>query len=781
MLRCVVVQYHDFPCVEWTLHFQNAGQADTPILEDIQALDITLKRQGDDEFLLHHCAGASSIKSDYAPLETPLAPQASMRFAPTGGRPANGTWPYFNLQWGRQGLIAAVGWPGQWAAEFVRDQTDGIRIRAGQELTHFKLLPGEEVRTPLVVLHFWKGRDWIDSQNLWRRWMMAHSMPKPGGKLPPPIALGSSYRVYAEMTKANEQNQMMFLDRYLEEHLKIDYWWMDAGWYPCGGNWGLTGTWEVDAARFPKGLRSISDHAHANDMKTLLWFEPERVHPGTWLHANRSEWLLPSNKVGGLRQRRSTDPGGGDLNVIFNPTGRTLSMAAIRWEPGRLSFHPGPKGEYSVVRWTAPGDGEHAVQADFLAIDPAATTDVQVLHNGRSLFKGLINIDGQGSRAAFQEKVAVAKGDTLDFVVGFGNGQHACDSTGLEVTLRDDAGQAHDAAQEFKIEQNPNGVWSYGHLQPGPAPDSSTFRLYDVQGSVGSLGQRLLDLGNPDARQWLTDHVDALLCREGIDLYRQDFNFDPLGYWRGNDAEDRQGITEIKHVTGYLAYWDELLRRHPDMLIDSCASGGRRNELETMRRAVPLWRSDFAYDPAGMQCLTYGISLWLPYHGTGNVACGNVGYYAPDSDGTPTPVEPYAFWSTCCPANNFVFDMRARDMDYEALRRLFAQRRQIAPNYFSDYYPLTPYSQQEDVWMAWQFNRPAEGKGMVQAFRRAAAEQPAALLKLRGLDADAEYQLTQLERDNTCQTSGRDLMDKGLNVSIPTKPGAAVIVYELVP
>ena len=52
-------------------------------------------------------------------------------------------------------------------------------------------------------------------------------------------------------------------------------------------------------------------------------------------------------------------------------------------------------------------------------------------------------------------------------------------------------------------------------------------------------------------------------------------------------------------------------------------------------------RANPTKDPAGMQCLTYGISFWLPYHGTGNVACGNVGYYAPDSDVTATPVEPW--------------------------------------------------------------------------------------------------------------------------------------------
>ena len=89
--------------------------------------------------------------------------------------------------------------------------------------------------------------------------------------------------------------------------------------------------------------------------------------------------------------------------------------------------------------------------------------------------------------------------------------------------------------------------------------------------------------------------------------------------------DDRQGITEIRHVEGYLAYWDELRRRHPGLLIDSCASGGRRNDLETLRRAVPLLRSDFqgpqnpssAEMMVGNQGHTYGLSFWVPYYGTG--------------------------------------------------------------------------------------------------------------------------------------------------------------------
>src|SRR5690606_26243346 len=82
-------------------------------------------------------------------------------------------------------MIIVVGWAGQWAAQFACDPGRGLRVTAGQETTQFKLRPGEEVRTPLVVLQPWKGGDWIDAQNAWRRWMIRYNLPRPGVQLPP--------------------------------------------------------------------------------------------------------------------------------------------------------------------------------------------------------------------------------------------------------------------------------------------------------------------------------------------------------------------------------------------------------------------------------------------------------------------------------------------------------------------------------------------------------------------------------------------------------------------
>ncbi len=84
--------------------------------------------------------------------------------------------------------------------------------------------------------------------------MIAHNLPRTAdGKLPPPIMPGNTSLEFNEMCNANEENQKYFIDRYVEERVQIDFWWMDAGWYPCNG-WPQTGTWEPDPETVPQRL-----------------------------------------------------------------------------------------------------------------------------------------------------------------------------------------------------------------------------------------------------------------------------------------------------------------------------------------------------------------------------------------------------------------------------------------------------------------------------------------------------------------------------------------------
>lgn len=93
-----------------------------------------------------------------------------------------------------------------------------------------------------------------------------------------------------------------------------------------------------------------------------------------------------------------------------------------------------------------------------------------------------------------------------------------------------------------------------------------------------------------------------------------------------------------------------------------------------------------------------------------------------------------------------------------------------------DYYPLTSYSLEDTVWMAWQFDRPDLGEGLVQAFRRAKSPYESARFLLRGLEADAEYTLTDLDSGHTEQLAGHQLMQEGLLVTIRQRPRAPVIL-----
>ncbi len=117
----------------------------------------------------------------------------------------------------------------------------------------------------------------------------------------------------------------------------------------------------------------------------------------------------------------------------------TYSFSGITLGPGALGMHPGPGGEYSIARWTAPATGRYSITATFSGIAmQTTTTDVHVRHNQSDLPNGagFINVNNMGNVFTFPaSSVDVIAGDTIDFVVGFGNGTYISDSTGLTASV----------------------------------------------------------------------------------------------------------------------------------------------------------------------------------------------------------------------------------------------------------------------------------------------------------------------------------------------------------
>ena len=273
----------------------------------------------------------------------------------------------------------------------------------------------------------------------------------------------------------------------------------------------------------------------------------------------------------------------------------------------------------------------------------------------------------------------------------------------------------------------------------------------------------LFDLGNDQARTWLTDYMSNFLKKEGIDYYRQDFNFDPMPYWEANDKPDRIGISEIKHIEGLYAYWDSLLVRIPNLLIDNCASGGRRIDLETISRSSPLWRTDYQYgEPDGAQGHTYGLNFYLPLHGTGNFT-----------------VSPYHFRSSMSSAMVINWDINGKEHTQGEYQKYFQDFKRLRPYYYGDYYPLTTTANMtnDNVWLAYQLNRPDMGDGIIMAFRRVNNDEKSITVKLRGLDANAKYELIDDDSQIKITVAGEELI-KGYKLTLNDKPGSLLITYK---
>ncbi len=286
-----------FPATEWVLYFENRGTADTPIIEDVQAMDIA-QRTGDarQALLLHELEGDACGATSFLPKTTRVEVGAKVDRAPTGGRSSSiSAFPFFTTEYNNRGLIVAIGWTGQWASHIDRAENGPVRICAGMELTHLVLHPGERIRTPRMLVMAWEG-DRANAQNQFRRLMLLRSPQEQGRPVALPVALQTFDRYNARPDWTCEAGQIKAVEAAHE--LGCDTYWFDAAWFPKHFPNGV-GSWFADPKEFPRGLKPIADRCHQYGMKFIVWFEPERVAKDTQISNEHPEFVF-GGKEGGL-------------------------------------------------------------------------------------------------------------------------------------------------------------------------------------------------------------------------------------------------------------------------------------------------------------------------------------------------------------------------------------------------------------------------------------------------------------------------------------------------
>ena len=292
----------------------------------------------------------------------------------------------------------------------------------------------------------------------------------------------------------------------------------------------------------------------------------------------------------------------------------------------------------------------------------------------------------------------------------------------------------------------------------------------------------LFDMGNKEACDWMIDHVDGLIKDYGIGIYRQDFNFPPLPFWRATDAPDKQGFHENAYVQGYLRYWDALLERNPGLMIDSCSAGGRRNDLETMRRAVPLHPTDWGYGyHTHQQAFSRTLYKWTPYirlNGA-NWEDGKGGWqpaYKPDHTRADRVGGPMLFFdrvSNLSPFTQLVLHGDATQDEKDFLR-VWQETGQLMIT--ADYYPLTETTKRADSWFINEFYSPEQGRGFFQALRNIHSKEETYTVFPKNLDPGKTYRLEDLRTGEVTEKSGEALAKEGITFRLAQREAQILLI-----
>lgn len=337
-------------------------------------------------------------------------------------------------------------------------------------------------------------------------------------------------------------------------------------------------------------------------------------------------------------------------------------------------------------------------------------------------------------------------------------GNWTVDKTRFPQGLKPISDEVHKAGAKFMVWFEPERVirgtqWAVEHpewMLDIPDSNKDTYLLFD--------------LGNDEARVWMSEYIAKMIRENGIDYYRQDFNMFPDIYWEANDEPGRAGIKEVRHIAGLYKFWDYLLETFPNLLIDNCASGGKRIDLETISRSAALWRSDYYHydDPAGYQGHTYGLNFFLPMHGTGSLQ-----------------TDRYSFRSSISSALIYNWKITDKQESIVDMQNCLKEYAEIRPYFYEDYYPLSGIDDltKDNIWVSYQLHRPSDNTGVIVAFRRHESPDSSMTVQLSGLNPKLIYTIRNFDNNVLLTKTGKELSD-GFKLAIAAPKGSLILQYK---
>ncbi len=268
--------------------------------------------------------------------------------------------------------------------------------------------------------------------------------------------------------------------------------------------------------------------------------------------------------------------------------------------------------------------------------------------------------------------------------------------------------------------------------------------------------QYVLDFSKDEVVEYIGDKMEDILRDSPISYIKWDMNRSISDLFSVGKGREHQGTVYHRQILGIYRLYDRLTKDFPQILFESCASGGGRFDPGILYYAPQGWLSDDT-DGAERVKIQYGTSYVYPISSMGN----HVSAVPNHQTFRSVPLNTRA---VCAYFGAFGYEMDLKLLTEEEQEQVKEQVRFVKENrkflHTGIFYRLrSPFEENEAAWMVVSEDRK---RALVAVFRcRQPVNRGYDRLRLAGLCPEWEYTIS--DRDYCC--FGDELMEAGLILS----------------
>lgn len=265
--------------------------------------------------------------------------------------------------------------------------------------------------------------------------------------------------------------------------------------------------------------------------------------------------------------------------------------------------------------------------------------------------------------------------------------------------------------------------------------------------------QYVLDFSDPHVVDHIAGMLENVFDSAKISYVKWDMNRAMSEVYSSAHHSNEQGMVYHQYILGVYSLYERLLSRYPDILFESCASGGARFDPGMLYYAPQAWTSDDT-DAAERIKIQYGTSMVYPLSSMGShvSAIPNHQLYRYTPLSTRANV---AYFGT------FGYELDPRQLTEEEKKTVsrqiaFMKKYRDLIQFGTFYRLLSPFDHNECAWMVVSNDKKRAIVGYYRMMQR--VNERFGRIRLQGLDENLKYSI----QGKNYIVYGDELMNAGL-------------------